>query len=434
MILNKIKDKLRALNPFQIIILGFLSYVIIGVILISLPISQKASVSFVDNLFNVVSAMSTTGLTTGAISKIYTVFGKLVLLGLIQLGAIGYMTLTSFFILSRSDKLSATRIKILSAEFTLPDTFKIKQFVKNVIIFTILSELIGAILLWSEFKTLGMANPLWSGIFHSISAFATAGFSLYSNSFEAFKDNITINLTILWLCYMGAIGFIVPLDIYRRIRKESKEITFTSKVIVVITALVSILGTLAYVFIEKSDFLSGFFQIVSASTTAGFNTVNIGGLSSSVLLVMIIAMVIGASPSGTGGGIKTTTVSVLIGIVTSVLKGHPDRITFLKRTIPPNRVFTAVAASVCYISILTSAIFLMCIVENHSFMELCFETASALGTVGLSMGITSDLTDIGKIILTIVMFLGRLGPLTLGIAFFRSDNSRIVRGKSDLAT
>lgn len=433
-VISKLRSWLHGVKPFKILALGFLTYVCIGLLLISLPIAQKVPVSCVDNLFNVVSAMSTTGLATGSVSSMYTFFGELVLLGLIQLGAIGYMTLTSFFILSRNDSLSPTRIKILSAEFTLPDTFKIKQFVKHVVIFTLIVELVGTLLLWLEFSALKLDDSLWSAIFHSVSAFSTAGFSLYSNGLESFKDNISINLIIGALCYTGAIGFIVPLDIYRRLTGESKEITFTSKVILSITTLVSILGTFAYIVLEKTDLIVGFFQIMSASTTAGFNTVPIGELSSAVLVVIMIAMIIGASPSGTGGGIKTTTVSALLGIVSSVMRGHPERITFLKRAIPFNRVFTAVAATVTYLSLLTFSVFLLCIVENHSFLELCFETASALGTVGLSMGITSTLTDIGKVILTATMFLGRLGPLTLGIAFFQTNNNRVISPKSDLAT
>lgn len=429
-----IKNYLSKIKPIKLLALGFLTYVIVGVSFISLPIAQKIPVSFVDNLFNVVSAMSTTGLATGAVSNMYTTFGELVLLCLIQLGAIGYMTLTSFFILSGSDRLSSTRIKILSAEFSLPDTFKIKQFVRHVIIFTLIVELIGAILLGLEFKALNLPTPFYSGVFHSVSAFSTAGFSLYSTGLEPFRDNIVVNFVIAALCYIGAIGFIVPLDIYRKIRGQSDEITFTSKVILTITALVAVLGTFGYFVLEKTDLMIGFFQVMSASTTAGFNTVPIGALSTSTLIILIIAMIIGASPSGTGGGIKTTTVSALIGVVSSVMRGHPEKITFLKRTIPFNRVFTAVAAAVSYISLLTFAVFLLCIIEKHTFMQLCFETASALGTVGLSMGITSTLSDVGKIILTIVMFLGRLGPLTFGIAFFHSDTSRVVRGKSDLAT
>lgn len=156
---------------------------------------------------------------------------------------------------------------------------------------------------------------------------------------------------------------------------------------------------------------------MSASTTAGFNTVSIGKLSTTSLAVLIAAMVIGASPSGTGGGIKTTSISVLLGVVRSVMKGQYKQITFLNKTIPLNRVFTAIAATTTYMFTLVIVVYLLTLTEQFSFMEICFEAASALGTVGLSMGITADLSNTGKIILSLAMFLGRVGPLSIGIAF-----------------
>ena len=421
-------------NPFKIITYGFIGYALIGVILISLPFAQKVHVGFVDNLFNIVSALSTTGLTTGSISELYTTFGHIILLCLIELGAIGYMTLTSFFILSRSDNISNNRVKILSAEFPLPQGFDVKRFVKNVIIYTVGIELIGTVLLYLQFLQNGIEKPLWSAIFHSVSAFATAGFSLFSDSLMQFRGNIPINLIIIFLCYSGAIGFIVSMDIYRRLTGKSKEITLTSKIIVIMTVLVGISGALIYCFAEQSGFLSSFFQIMSASTTAGFNTVDLAQISKASLLLIIFAMIIGASPSGTGGGIKSTSISVLLGIIGSVINGHPEKITFLNKRIPENRVMTAVATATTYVIILSVSTLLICLFDNHSFLELYFETASALGTVGLSLGITSTLSTAAKIILTVTMFLGRLGPLTLGIAFFRlNTDKRIVRTKCDVA-
>ena len=333
-IIKKLSRNLSTLQPYQVIILGFLFYASVGVLLISMPFAQKQSVGIIDNLFNVVSAMSTTGLTTGAISELYTPFGKLILLGLIQLGAIGYMTITSFFILSSGSRLPVNRTKILSAEFPLPEGFNIKQFVVNIIIYTLVIELIGTTLLTLELNSLGLEKPLWSGFFHSISAFSTAGFSIYGNGLENFKDNTSINLIIAFLCYAGAIGFIIPMDIYRKIKGYSKEITFTTKVILTITFLIATAGTFLYMAGNNTTLLSAFFQVMSASTTAGFNTVPLGNLPCSALLVLIIAMVIGASPSGTGGGIKTTSISALAGVVSSIIKGQPQNVSFLKRTIP----------------------------------------------------------------------------------------------------
>ena len=432
-LINSLECKLSKFAPYQVIIFGFVTYILTGLLFISLPCAQKMHVSFVDNLFNIVSALSTTGLSTGNISQLYTPFGKLVLLTLIQLGAIGYMTITSFFILSSGNNLSSYRTKILSAEFTLPENFNIKEFIRNIIIYTFVIELIGTIFLSIEFHKLGITNPVWAGVFHAISAFSTAGFSIFSTVLEAFKNDISINIIIAFLCYSGAIGFIIPMDIYRKIIDKNHKITFTTKVILFITALVGILGTVLYLFNSDSNVLTAFFQVMSASTTAGFNTVNIGKLSTTSLAVLIAAMVIGASPSGTGGGIKSTSISVLLGIVGSVMRGQFKQITFLNKAIPLNRVFTAVASTTTYMFTLIIIVYLLTLTEHFSFMELCFEAASALGTVGLSMGITADLTNLGKIILSLAMFLGRVGPLSIGIAFFKS-NSNIVACKSDLAT
>lgn len=432
-LINSLECKLSKFAPYQVIIFGFVTYILTGLLFISLPCAQKMHVSFVDNLFNIVSALSTTGLSTGNISQLYTSFGKLVLLTLIQLGAIGYMTITSFFILSSGNNLSSYRTKILSAEFTLPENFNIKEFIRNIIIYTFVIELIGTIFLSIEFHKLGITNPVWAGVFHAISAFSTAGFSIFSTGLEAFKNDISINIIIAFLCYSGAIGFIIPMDIYRKIIDKNHKITFTTKVILFITALVGILGTVLYLFNSDSNVLTAFFQVMSASTTAGFNTVNIGKLSTTSLAVLIAAMVIGASPSGTGGGIKSTSISVLLGIVGSVMRGQFKQITFLNKAIPLNRVFTAVASTTTYMFTLIIIVYLLTLTEHFSFMELCFEAASALGTVGLSMGITADLTNLGKIILSLAMFLGRVGPLSIGIAFFKS-NSNIVACKSDLAT
>lgn len=422
------------LNPFKVIVFGFLGYALIGLILISLPFAQKTHVSVVDNLFNIASALSTTGLTTGNISEIYTIWGHIILLAMIQLGAIGYMTLTSFFILSRSDSISSHRVKILSAEFPLPESFDVKKFVKNIVIYTFGVEFIGTLLLYWQFLKSGVEQPFWHAFFHSVSAFATAGFSLFPDSLMQFRGNIAVNLIIIFLCYAGAIGFIVSMDIYRKLSGKSKEITLTSKIIVIITALVAIIGTLIYSFAEHSGLLTSFFQIMSASTTAGFNTVDLSQLSKASLFLIILAMIIGASPSGTGGGIKTTSVSVLLGIIGSVINGHPEKITFLNKRIPENRVMTAVATATTYVIILSLCTLLVCLCDNHNFLELYFETASALGTVGLSIGVTSSLSDAAKLILSTAMFLGRLGPLTLGIAFFRiKRNNRIVQSKCDVA-
>jgi len=420
--------------PFMTIASGFLFYTFVGLLLILLPFSQKTDISFVDNLFNVVSAMSTTGLTTGPISQLYTPFGKLVLLALIQLGGIGYMTLTSFLLLSRNDKISTKRVKILSAEFPLPEGFRIKQFIKNIIFYTLAVELVGTICLWWQFAKLGIEKPLWSALFHTINAFCTAGFSIYSDSLTRFSGNIAINIIIIVLMYLGAIGFIVSLDFYRKFRGEVKDITFTSKIIIIMTAFICIAGTAVYSIGNHCTLLQALFQVASASTTTGFNTADLSLLSNASAFIIILAMIIGGSPAGTGGGIKTTTISALIGVIGSVLRGHPEKITFMNHEIPCNRVMTATATAVLYVFVLAFSIIILSLFDKHSFMLSCFEVTSALGCTGLSMGITAELSTMSKIILIITMYIGRVGPMTLGLAFFKSEKSkRQMNPKTDIA-
>ena len=433
---------LESLKPFQLLSLGFFSYVIIGLALLALPAAQRVPVPLVDNLFTTVSAMSTTGLTTVSVSDSYSFFGEFVILILMQLGGLGYMTITSFIILARRENISAARHGILSTQFALPQGFWLSQFVRNVVVFTLVIETLGAIPLYYQFAKPGVPNPLWSAIFHSVSSFATAGFSLNNNSLEGFRDNVTVNAVIGILCYLGAIGFIVMQDAYMACTRKGYRITFTSKTILLITALVLVISAPVLMFCEPEiahlpwpeRICVSVFQIMTASSTAGFNTIPIGTLSAAALTVIIVSMVIGASPSGTGGGIKTTSFSALLGILISILRGRTEEITFFKRTIPTFRLMNAVASVTLYVLVLWSGIFLLSLTEHQDYLKLMFEAASALGTVGLSMGITGVLTCTGKLIITALMFFGRVGPLTLGMAFFHSAYTCATRPDEDLVT
>ena len=435
-------------SPFTRIVFGFLSYVFLGILALCNPLCQQEPTRFIDNLFNVVSAISTTGLTTVVIGDQYSFWGNLVILTLVQLGAIGYMTLTSCLILVRGNQLSYSRSRILGTEFALPEGFVLAQFIKHVLIYTIIVESIGVFFLWREFSRLGVESAFWQSVFHSVSAFGTAGFSLFPTGLEDFRYNQVVNITISSLSFWGAIGFIVPLDFYRRLRGQSKQITFTSHVIICSSLIIVVGGTLFYAFCQQfgypqpseiPDYTPNWtiaaFQVISASTTAGYNTVPIGSLAPSTLVFLMIIMLIGGSPSGTGGGVKTTTITVFVGIVVSVLHGRADRIAFLGRSIPLYRVFTAVAVVALYLFTAFVSILLLTITEDLDFLALSFESISALGTVGLSTGITSALSDWGKIILTVTMFVGRIGPLTLGLALmYHASGSQTPVQKTDLVT
>jgi trk system potassium uptake protein TrkH len=272
---------------------------------------------------------------------------------------------------------------------------------------------------------MNLPAPLWSAVFHSVSAFCTAGFSLYDSSFMAFRNHVEVNAILGILSYLGAMGFIVFVDVWRRMTGKTPALTLTTRIIIVTTTWISIVGTLLFFIAEPSiqelpapeRLLAALFQVMTSITTVGFNTIDTGGLSPASLFLIIMLMVIGASPAGTGGGLKTTTFTALFGVIRGVLKGKTD-VIFWGRTIPMERVRQAMATLGFYASSLIIGCYLLALTEKFAFEKLMFEAASALGTVGLSTGITPNLSPLGKLIITGLMFLGRLGPLAFGMALF----------------
>jgi len=432
---------IREVHPVRLVTLGYLSYVLAGWILLVLPFAHASErVSALDALFTATSAMSTTGLATASTGKDFNLFGQAVILVLIQLGGIGYMTFGSFVILSRSQTLSERRQLIGSTVFNLPQEFRIDKFIRSVAVFTFLTEVVGATALFAVFSSLDMPDALWSAVFHSVSAFCTAGFSLYDNSFEQFRANVAVNVILAVLSYLGAIGFIVFVDVWRRLIGKTSAFTLTSRVILVTTAWVSVVGVVLFFVGEPSiqtlpvhdRLITAVFQVMTSVTTVGFNTVPIPQLSQASLFLIVMLMVIGASPAGTGGGLKTTTLSAVFAVIRSTLTGR-GKVTFWGRTIPEERIWAAMATLGFYSVSLILGCYLLALTESFPFEGLLFEAASALGTVGLSTGITADLTPIGKLIVTGMMFIGRLGPLAFGIALFLPSGVPEKKESDDLA-
>ncbi|MCF7920139.1 MAG: hypothetical protein K9N06_09540 [Candidatus Cloacimonetes bacterium] len=478
-------------DPTRLLFLGYLLYVFLGWILLNIPFVHNYRINTLDNLFTSTSAISTTGLTTISVIDQYNFWGQTIVLILIQIGGLGYMTFGSFIILSRKKTINPYRKNILKTSFTLPLDFSIKKFIKSIVIYTLSIEFIGAVLLFFVFKDDYRVNPYWSAIFHSISSFCTAGFSLYNDSFINYADNLNLNLIISSLSLLGAIGYIVMVDVWLLIKGEKEHITFTSKVILRITFWLLVIGSVFFYFNEYNSnepiqfrhILQSFFQTMTALSTVGFNTVAISQIKAASLFLISILMIIGASPSGTGGGIKSTTLSCLLGTLQSLLTrkkeyidlesykippasgfpapgSHPKKkiilslfqkkkeqtigyntrgnvidtpensvnirstlgnlikIKYLGRVIPYERIILAFANFSFYFIILFSGFYLLLITETFPFNKLFFEAASALGTVGLSTGITSSLSPFGKLIIIVLMFIGRIGPITFGMALF----------------
>lgn len=415
---------LKTSSPQLNILLGFLAYVLLGFVLLAMPFMQKVDVPILDSLFIASSAVSTTGLVTVSIFDSYNFGGQFIIMCLFQIGGIGYMTLTTYFLLRTTNSISKWHSKIIGAEFTMPNSINIKDFLKSVIIFTIVMEILGAIAFYVAFQQSGIPSgeSIWSAIFHSVSAFCTAGFSLNNDSFMAFQDNTLINTTISILAISGSLGFIVVTDIWNRVSRKSKKLTFTTKLIFFSFLILLTLGTLLIYFLEpateingEKSLMSSFFATMTAMTTVGFNTIDSGALSKPIIMFVIFLMYLGASPSGTAGGMKITTLIAMLSIIWSRLTGR-KKITFMNRTIPFERLYVATSTFILYTSIVFFMTFLLCFTEPHSLDKILFEVSSALGTVGLSTGITGDLTTFGKVAITVVMFIGRVGVLTFGFA------------------
>lgn len=411
-------------DPVKVLVLGYASYVLIGWLLLCTPFVNRTAVGALDALFIATSAMSTTGLGTVPTSA-FNPLGQVVILILIQLGGIGYMTFGSFVVLSRRHRVSGLRRDVARRAFSLPEGWGLLRFLRNVIVFTTVVEALGALVLWYLFARVNVPEPLWAGLFHSVSAFCTAGFSLFDSSLEAFRGDFWINAVIGVLSYAGALGFIVFTDVWDVMRNRKTRITLTTRIILWATLWLSVLGTIVLFLGDASlrqlpaheRLLAAMFQSMSSITTVGFNTVPIGAMSLASVTIIVALMVIGASPSGTGGGAKVTTISAVFAVGRSALRGS-DRVTYWGHEVPLPRVLAAAAALGFYVLVLWIAAYALTLIETHAFEDLLFEASSALGTVGLSRGITSQLSPLGKLTIIAVMFLGRVGPITIATALF----------------
>lgn len=418
--------RFRHFRPVSVLALGYGTYMLIGALLLCAPFMHEGSgTSFIDNLFVSVSAVSTTGLSPVSTSGAYSWFGEAMILLLIQLGGIGYMTFGSFlYIFGGEAKLPNFRRKVSETTFALTADQRIEAFIEAVVIMTLLIEICGAGLLYPLFQQAGVEHPLWSAIFHSVSAFCTAGFSLFDTSLEAFRDNTGVNIVIAVLSYLGAIGFIVMFDFWRWATDDIEKISLTSKIILAMTAVVFVAGSLLLYIGEplvtelpfKARVYASMFQCMTAATTVGFNTVPIGDLSAAFAFLLVLIMVIGASPSGTGGGLKSTTVATMLGAIRSAFRGTAD-VVFWRVRIPGKRVRAAMVTVGAYVIVLLAGTFLLAWAEGRPLDAILFESASALGTVGLSRGITADLTTTGKLIITGLMYVGRVGVLVITFSF-----------------
>jgi trk system potassium uptake protein TrkH len=391
--------------------------------------------NFLVALFMSTSAVCVTGLAVVDPNTYFSFWGEFILLLLVQIGGLGYMTMTTFLMLLIGRKFDLQQRFAIQESFDRPFLQGSRNLVKSIIATTLIFELTGSFFLTYKFsQEYNLSESLWLGIFHSVSAFNNAGFSLFKDNLMGYSDSIIVNFVITGLIIFGGIGYQVIIEIYLWLEhlKAKKKTRFyfslNFKVVIRVTSLLLVLGTIAFLFIEsqnpntiaefnlKDKLMAAWFQSVT-TRTAGFNTVDNGKLAVNSLLITMILMFIGASPSGTGGGIKTTTVSILANCTRSVLRGKESVIVF-KRTIPPPLVLKAIAVvfgSVITVIIVTSLITFIefKLTSSVAAVAILFEVVSAFGTVGLSMGITASLSSLSQLLIIAMMYIGRVGIILL---------------------
>ncbi len=432
----------RKLSSFQIILLGFAGVILLGAFLLTLPISSKTRewTSFIDALFTSTSAVCVTGLIVFDTATHWTIFGQIVILLLIQIGGMGVVTIAVSFAVISGKKIGLFSRETMKNAISAPNVSGIVRLTGFIIKGIFLIELIGALIMMPVFCIDYGAEGIWMAIFHSVSAFCNAGFDIMGTksgeftSITHYSAQPVVNITIMLLIIIGGIGFLVWEDVCKH-KWRIKEYRTQSKVVLIVTAALIVLPAIYFFFFEFADLpvgeriLVSLFQSVTPRT-AGFNTVNLTAIGDTGLYLMIILMLIGGSPGSTAGGMKTTTIAVLFSSAFSVFRKKDDA-ELMKRRIDDETVKTASAIFIMYISLFLFGGMAISSIENLPITSCLYEAASAVGTVGLTLGITPTLRIASKLILILSMFFGRVGGLTLIYAAFGTNKKQVAKLPTD---
>lgn len=416
----------RYMSPGRFIALGFFLIIMLGTFLFLLPISQKVpgSISFTDALFTSTSAVCVTGLSTFDPGTVLSPFGQTILALLIQFGGLGFVCISVGFIMFSGQKLFIRQRTLVKEALNYGSLDNITSLVKSVLFITLITESIGALLNFALFsKTLPLSKAIGVSLFHAVSSFNNAGFDIFGNgnNLISYSDNTALLLITSFLIIFGGIGYLVIKEII--FKHKFKKFTLHTKVVLTMTISLLILGTLLFKITENYSWLDAFFMSVS-TRTAGFTTVDLGNLSNAGYIIYCLFMFIGASPTSTGGGIKTTTFLIVIISLCSYFSANKP--CLFKRTLAKDILYKAFIIFTMGLTVIFISLFLLCLSQNDiAFNDLLFEVFSAFGTVGLSTGITSSLSSVGKYIIIVTMFIGRLGPLTIASLWMYKKTSHI---------
>lgn len=416
-------------TPYQILALGFAAVILLGTVILMTPwVAQKGQgLSFVDALFTATSAVCVTGLIVVDTGTYFNLFGQLVIITLIQVGGLGFMTLATMMSIAFGKRINLRERLIMQEALNQLDYSGVVRLTLNVLKMTIAIEFFGGtVLAWRFFQDYGPYG-IYLGYWHAVSSFCNAGFDLIGGyrSMTPYVGDVTINMGITFLIIMGGIGFTVLLDLWRQ-RGRLWKCSLHSRLVVLTSLFLVLAGTVVIYALEvhnpatfgslttQERVLASYFQSVSPRT-AGYNTIDIGAMRDVTIFFTVILMFIGASPGSTGGGIKTSTLAVIVLSIWALIRGKPEvtifHRSFDERTV--HRAFVVVAIAAGLVAIAT---FFLATMEEKPLLQLLFEVTSAFGTVGLTCGITPDLHDGSKFLLSLIMFAGRVGPLTLALA------------------
>ncbi|CAN7579645.1 TrkH family potassium uptake protein [Paenibacillus sp. LjRoot56] len=441
--MNK-KLNIWQLTPPQILVLGFAVIIFIGAGLLMLPIASATglSIPFIDAFFTAVSATCVTGLVVVDTGSAYTMFGQIVIVSLIQVGGLGFMTMATLVAFAFRKKITLKERLVLQEAFNQGSMEGIVRLIRKVIIYSLTIEAIAAVIFTIRFSfDFGFSRGLYYGIWHAVSMFNNAGFDLFGTvdapfvSLTGYVGDFVVNFVAMMLIILGGIGFIVISDLMEF--RNKRKLSLHSKVVLSMSGLLLLVGAVGIFIFEFTnirtlgslDFgakiLGSFFQSVTART-AGANTVDIGALRQATQFLIIILMFIGASPGSTGGGIKTTTFTILISAIITMIRGKEDIVIFRYR-LAKDRILKAITLSMMALFLVIIVTMILSTTQDSSFIKILFEVTSAFGTVGLSMGLTPELTTFGKVLICITMFAGRLGTITLAYALQPKQEKELFR-------
>jgi trk system potassium uptake protein TrkH len=424
-----IKAKFKKMQPGRKLIIGFATIIFIGAILLYLPISHfdGQTISLVDSFFISFSAVCVTGLSTIDIGGTLSIFGSVVLATLIQLGGIGFASFALFFLMLVRTDLSFSNTQLAREALNSLPGFDIRSLVKTVIVTSLSCEIIGTGLSYLVFRhDYSTYHAFGISVFHAISSFNNAGFDLLGDfkGLVPYQSNVLLNLTTSILIIVGGLGFFVIHDFTRARLSKNKKLKFHTKIVLSVSAVLIFLGTIGFYAAERGQItlLQAFFQSVTART-AGFNTMDISQMKNASIVIMIVLMFIGASPGSTGGGIKTTTLFTIFLTIFKIPTHHPVQAFY--RKISDESILKAFIVATFAILVILFGTGIIFSIEGSKFTfeQVLFECVSAFATVGLSMGVTTQLSISSKFIIMALMFIGRLGPLTIAYSWRRNSKN-----------